>query len=264
MLPKIIFCIILLKITTSAQAGISDLCRLFGICENGPVIDGVSVLTPLDCERLFIKSPYIDSPFVNHELCSNYQLLMQNTNVHNRIFFIKTESNIISIDNYYIAEIQLGNEPKLRFFVDFGVSDRIEITELERIHRQYELPGPKPYVGRPLQVNEVAMMADFNLIKADKRHQFFQFDPELGISLFTYATISRFESQSLAVIEVGLTELGKSLIHQSFELAQPLWGFLSWRVIHKYGAVSLSSVGDLACIKSDFVDGTLKLKPCPN
>ncbi len=252
---------LLLMTCLSAQADSNDLCRLFNICPNGTVIDGVSYVTQSDCESDFVVYPYTTSPFINN-ICQDYQTLKQQTQMHNRMFFVKKQSTLAASNGDYFAIAYLDNNPRFEFYIDYGVANALEVSELARIYQQHGLTGIEPYNGEPLQVLSMDMLAEFSVISTDERHQAIEFDISSGVEFFKNIEIQPYPQHGFAYVSIGLTELGQSVISQSLIMDFPLYGLFSWRANHTFGDLTLTANGDLGCVKAANFSNQVKLIPC--
>lgn len=259
-LPTIILAMIgLTPVTGLADA--DDLCRLFNICEGGPVIDGVSLMQDAECRATYEAEPFQNSPFLEN-VCGRYFVVKQKTSVHDRSFFVAKHSLIVKRDGQSVADLRLGAKPSLLFYVDYGNVDSIEVAELARIHAESKPSVPELYSGVPLDVQSISMLANFEVIAGDPRHKTIVFDDASGTNLFSQATLRPFPAQNLALIQVGLTDLGASIFRQAFEQSLPLWGMLAWRIQHRFGPLTVSSDGDVGCVQTVMQGNQFKIKSC--
>jgi hypothetical protein len=259
-LLMLIYCSLISLNALSADP--NDLCRLFNICPNGIVIDGVSIMNQQECQSAFEVSPYTSSPFVKG-VCSKYQVIKQKTTTRNRAFFVKNESTIAGVDGDYYGVADLTSaKPKIEMFIDYGVANALEVTELARIYKQYGLTSISPYNGVPLQKLSLDMLADFTQISTDTRHSSFQFDTSQGYEFFSGITVSPFPNQGFAFVSIELTVLGASIISQSLAFQSPLYGVFAWRANHRFGDLIIPAYGDLGCVVAESVGDLIKLKSC--
>jgi hypothetical protein len=259
-LPAIILAMMGLTPVTGL-ADSDELCRLFNICEGGTVIDGVSLMQEAECRTTYEAEPFQSSPFLQN-VCGRYFVVKQKTSVHDRSFFVSKNSLLVKRDGQSVADLRFGDKPSLLFYVDYGNVDSIEVAELARIHAESKASVPEPYSGIPLDVQSIEMLANFEVIAGDPRHRTIVFDDASGTNLFSQATLRPFPAQNLALIQVGLTNLGASIFRQAFEQNLPLWGMLAWRIQHRFGPLTVSSDGDVGCVQTVKQGDQFKIKSC--
>ena len=236
-----------------------DMCILFNICPQGPVLKGVTYLPEDECAGFFERDPFTASPFIRG-VCARYHTVRQQFSSKDRVFFAKRTSDIAKLDGEHVAEIKFDDRPELTFYIGYGLADAIETAELSRLYKA--TPGcrtPEPYQGKPLERLSLDMLANFEVFKTDTRHIKIDFDLASGVVFFSSIEVIPYPDQGIAYVRVALTEMGVSVLRQALDLHVPLYGVLTWRVNHRFGEVSLSSVGEISCI--EWADDN-RLRPC--